>query len=253
MDEQNRNLVEVASASSRLNPDRWSALKSFEPNSRHISRRRIVSIRQNDPAHLAFDMMRTRTVMALRAKNWSALAITSPTPGCGKGTIALNLAVSMARQHDIRVVLVDLDLRRPRIASILGHDNEYSTEQFLKGACRIEEFFVRYGSNLAIGASRQAIAQPAELLHDQRTMWALRSLRQGLLPNFIIYNMPPMLTSDDFIGFLPNVDCAMLVIGADHSRTSDIDQCERELNEAGKLLGVVLNKCRYTDQRHGGY
>jgi Mrp family chromosome partitioning ATPase len=251
MDEQNRNLVEVASAAHR--PDRWSALAAFEPNLRRMGQRRIVTIRQTDPAHLAFDMLRTRTMMALRAKTWSTLAITSPTPGCGKGTIALNLAVSLARQHDIRVVLVDLDLRRPRIAAILGLDNAFSTESFLQGGCRIEDFFVRYGNSLAIGASRQAVAQPAELLHDQRSVWALRGLRQGLLPNLVVYNMPPMLTADDFLGFLPHLDCAVLVVGADYSRVTDIDQCERELNEAGKLLGVVLNKCRYTDERYSVY
>lgn len=251
MDEMNSDLAEIASDPPPGNPDRWRMLPNFEPNSRRLAHHRIVTAGQADPGRLAFDMMRTRTLMSLRSKNWSALAITAPTPGCGKSTIALNLAMSMARQRDLRIVLVDLDLRAPRIATMLDMDTGFSAEQFLRSSCRVEEFFVRCGANLAIGASRTSMAQPAELLHDPRTVWALRNMRQSLLPDVLIYNMPPMLTSDDFIGFMPNIDCAMLVVGADHSETDDIDRCEQELTEAGKLLGVVLNKCRYTDERFG--
>ena len=53
-------------------------------------------------------------------KDWKILAVTSPTPSCGKTLIAVNLALSMGRQPERQVFLVDLDLRRPRVAASLG-------------------------------------------------------------------------------------------------------------------------------------
>ena len=53
-------------------------------------------------------------------KGWKTLAVTSPTPSCGKTLTAINLALSMARQPERQVLLADLDLRKPHIAGCLG-------------------------------------------------------------------------------------------------------------------------------------
>ena len=58
--------------------------------------------------------------------------------------------------------------------------------------------------------------------------------------------MPPMLMSDDAMAFLPHVDCVLLVAAAEKSRLDEVDKCEQELAEQTNVLGVVLNKCRYT-------
>ena len=54
------------------------------------------------------------------AKSWQILGITSPTASCGKSVIAANLALSIARQPDRSVLLVDMDLQKPQIAEISG-------------------------------------------------------------------------------------------------------------------------------------
>ena len=231
----------------------WASMEPLLLDGRRMARNRIVAAERLDPAYLAFDMMRTKIVKSAHDGKWNALAVTSPTAGCGKATIALNLALSLAKQPDLRVVLMDLDLRRPRLSQILGYQTEYSTRGFLTGACRIEEFFVRIGENLAVGASSEVVPHPAELLQDTRTTWSLKRLRQLLRPDILIYNLPPMLMSDDCLGFLGNVDYAMLVVAAEGSTMAEIDVCERALSEESKLLGVVLNKCRYKPEQYDNY
>ena len=69
-------------------------------------------------------------------------------------------------------------------------------------------------------------------------------MRQSLAPDIILYDMPSMLSSDDVVAFLPNVDCAILVVAAEKTTFEELDACERELSERTNLLGVVMNNCR---------
>jgi len=180
-----------------------------------------------------------------RDQQWTSVGITSPTSGGGKATVAANLAISLTKHADIRVAIIDLDLRQPRVAAIFGHIGLYSTAQFLQGECSLHDFLVRIGDNLAIGASPDASSYPAELLHGHSTVQMLGRVRNELKPDMVIYNLPSLLESDDCLGMLPLVDTALLVVGAEHDTVSDIDASERELQARTKLLGVVLNKCRY--------
>jgi Mrp family chromosome partitioning ATPase len=253
MEQPSLNLAEVVALPEGPALDPWSRLSPVQPSGRHMARHRIVTMDRANPAHMAFDMLRSKTIKLMRENRWTSLALTSPTAGCGKTTVALNLALSLSKQPDLRTVLVDLDLRRPRIAQMLGLNTSYSMEQYLRGECRLEELFVRYGDNLAIGASIDSRLHPSELLHDHKTAHVLKRLRQALRPDIVIYDLPPMLVTDDFIGFLPNVDCVLLVVGAEQSRQSEIDVCERELSDQSKLLGVALNKCRFAAAQYANY
>jgi protein-tyrosine kinase len=231
----------------------WAALPAFSPEPARLERARVVTFADVDPAHAAFDSMRTKALRSLRAQGWSALGITSPTVGCGKTTVAMNLAFSLAQQADLRVVLVDVDLRRPSVAEELGLPGERSMAAFLQGSASLGETFVRVGPNLAIGGGTAASRQSGDLFLSAAAGRALVGMRGALAPDVILYDLPPMLASDDAMAFLPHLDTVLLVAGAERSRLDEVDRCEHELAEAGKLLGVVLNMCRYMDQDHGYY
>jgi Mrp family chromosome partitioning ATPase len=231
----------------------WAELPSFTPDPKVMERNRIVTYGDRDPVHSTFDMMRTKVLRAMRQNGWTALGITSPTSGCGKTTTALNLAFSLADQPDLRTVLVDLDLRRPAVARDIGLDRPQSMASVLQGTREIAENFVRVGDNLAIGTNVQGIRNSAELLMAPSTGQGVAAIRAAFRPDVLIYDLPPMLMSDDAMAFLPHVDCALLVAGAETSRLDEVDKCERDLAEATNVLGVVLNKCRYTGEDYGYY
>jgi protein-tyrosine kinase len=231
----------------------WQSLAPFSPDPGQMLRERIVSFERSDPAHMTFDMMRTKILRQMAEQGWSTLAITSPTSDCGKTMVALNLAFSFAQQSDSRTVLMDMDLRRPSLAKVLGLQGAYSMEGFLQGARGVAESFVRYGGGLAIGTSAKPARNPAELLHHPSAGAALAGLKTALQPRVIILDFPPMLTCDDMMAFLPNIDCVLLVAGAEVSTLDEVDKCERDLAEQGNVLGVVLNKCRYAGEQYGYY
>lgn len=229
----------------------WETLPRLTTDPKLLARNRIVTPYRSDTAYVTFDMLRTAVLQQMRQNSWKSVAITSPTPGCGKSVVSLNLAFSLANHKECRTALIDLDLRRPQIAKLLGIKTPPSAESFLKGHADVEDMFMRYGDNLAIAGNGRPVRFAAELLQSSDATKALKSVRQKLDPDVVIIDMPPMLSSDDVLAFLPNVDCAVLVIAAEMTTAREADICERGLAEKTNVLGVVLNKCRYTPDKYG--
>jgi protein-tyrosine kinase len=229
----------------------WSALKPLDLDPKLLARNRIVTASRIDPAHTQFDRLRTNLLQLIRQNNWTSIAITSPTAGCGKTLVSLNLALSLANQPDCRTVLVDLDLRRPQVAHSLGLRQPPPIEEFLHGNLELQDAFLRYGENVAIAGNLKPVKFAAELLQSAEVGRVLKGLRNKLKPNVILFDMPPMLANDDVAAFLPNVDCAILVVAAEATTTREAELCERELAEKTNLLGVVLNKCRFAPDKYG--
>jgi len=234
----------------------WQSLRSRTVNTARAADERVVTASRPGPARNAFDMMRTRVLTMLRDNNWTTVAITSPTHGCGKSVVAANLAFSLANQKECRTLLVDLNLRSPGIAGVLDISNPPAIEEFLQGNTDLERFFVRFGDNLAVAANGRAIALAAETLQSAETSKALAEMQRRLMPTVVLYDLPPMFAYDDTIAFLPNVDCAILVAEAEATTLAEVDACERELTSHTNMLGTVLNKCRHVDAatlpREGG-
>ncbi len=229
----------------------WEGLPQLILDHDVAANNRVITLNRSSQAHAAFDMMRTKLLRVLRENNWTSVAITSPTPACGKTCIALNLAFSFANQKDCRTVLMDLDLRRPQIGKTLAIKNAGSMESFLKGDAVLRETFFRYGDNLAIAANRQPVHFSAELLQSATAARALEEMRQEIKPDVILYDLPPMLSTDDVLAFLPNVDGVILIAASDESTVREVDVCEQSLREKTNMLGVVLNKSQYTQEQYG--
>lgn len=160
----------------------WAELAAFEPESRLMARNRIVTFADADPAHVTFDMMRTKLLRTLRQNGWVSVGVTSPTADCGKTTTCLNIAFSLAHQPEIRTVLVDLDLRRPALARHLGLTQPQSMASVLQGTRPVAENFVRYGDNLAIGTNATSVRASSEILLSAATAKGWRASRPPSSP-----------------------------------------------------------------------
>lgn len=228
----------------------WTALMPFMPDPRLLVRHRIVAAEGGREA-VPFDVMRTRLLQQMRANNWRRVAITSPTAACGKSTVSLNLAFGLARQPDIRTVLCEMDLRRPSLSATVGLREPLSFARVLEGRAPFADHARRVGDNMALALNRGPVKNPAELLHSPTVAEALDRIEADYGPTLMIFDMPPLLVSDDALAFLGQVDCAILVAAAEATTIKQIDACERELAAQTNVLGVVLNKCRYTGPDYG--
>ncbi len=225
-------------------------MPEFVPDPHHFRKNRIVTLACEDPAYTHFDIMRTKLLATISQNGWRSIAITSPRPHCGKTLVSANLAFSFARQQELKCALVDLDLRRPQLAKTLGLKQGPSMAAFLNGTDDSTSQFVRYSDNLAIGASTTSLRQSAELLANSSTKKAITGFYDALQPDIVIFDMPPLMASDDTLAFLPNIDCTLLIVEAEHSTIQEVDDTERILAEKSNLLGVVLNKCRFDSESY---
>ncbi len=231
----------------------WNALPPGGFEAARLRAARVVAFEGGADA-AGFDVMRTRLLQQAQANGWKRIAITSPSPGCGKSTIALNLAFSLARQDEYRVVLAELDLRRPSFAKILGVKGRADFSQVLRGRASFADCALRHGAGLALAVNQGPAANPAELMHAPSVPAALTAIEAAYVPDLMIFDMPPMLVSDDVMAFMPQVDAVLLIAAAEATTIKEVDACERDLAQQTNVMGVVLNKCRYMGAEHGyGY
>lgn len=217
-----------------------------------LERNRIVGL-SSAPEAVPFDVLRTRFLNQMRANGWRRVAITSPGAACGKSTVSVNLAFSLARQSDLRVILAEVDLRKPSIARMLGIAADHHFGRVLGGELDFAQNALRSGTNLAIATNRHATRAAAEILHSRSAAEVLNGIEAAYDPSVMIFDMPPMLVGDDVAAFASCVDCVLLVGAAETSTIEEIDTCERELAGLTNVLGVVMNKCRYLEQNYGYY
>ncbi|PIE16388.1 MAG: hypothetical protein CSA68_02910 [Rhodobacterales bacterium] len=221
--------------------DDWHFFEKVKLENRTLERNLVISATRKDPAHRAFDILRTRMMQALANKGWYRIGVTSPTDGCGKTFVAANLAISLARSETNRVLLMDLNLRKPDLARILGLERRISMAEYLSGMVEPADFFLRLGPSLVAGLNSIPADDPAEIMQSVMAKDVLDEVQEVLAPDVTIFDLPPMLSSDEAVACLPHLDAALLVVGGGMSTEKEIKQAEALLKEQVPLLGVVLN------------
>jgi capsular exopolysaccharide synthesis family protein len=169
-----------------------------------------------------------------------SVTVTSAGKGEGKSTTALNLAVTMCQDFDKRVVIVDADLRRPRIHRLLGMTPRRGLSDVLGGEVLPEDVLITDSvPRLTILPGGHSSKSPAEMLASPRMRQLIEELKSRF--DFIIFDTPPVLTVADAIVLGPMTDGVVLVIQAGRVRKRPIMRAV-ELLHNSKLLGFVLNR-----------
>ncbi|MEY6432510.1 CpsD/CapB family tyrosine-protein kinase [Thioalkalicoccus limnaeus] len=216
----------------------------IELNPKTLEANRIIAWNKQDPRTPAFDILRTKVVRKMESRGWTTLAITSATEACGKTTVAINLAFSLAHQMPSEVVLVDFDLRRPQIGAYLGIESEEGLASFLEGRDPLETHMVAAGgAQLRAVISRGTRRNASELLVKAHIDQLIGNLPGERASRIGIFDLPPLLATDDALAILPRIDCALVVVGERMTRKGDISAALNLLSGTN-LLGVVLNRSR---------
>ncbi|WP_375227259.1 tyrosine-protein kinase family protein [Roseobacter sp. S98] len=229
---------------------RWQALTPVEPDLAHLRANRVMTLTPCLEAN-PFDILRTKIQLLMRSNGWTRLAVTSPGSGCGKTTLACNLAAGFSRQREKYTMLFEMDLRRPSVSRLMGCRPQYGVEKLLTRQVTPEEQLLRFGDNVAFAMAEHAIQDPTQMLLSGQAAGMMDQLQEDYAPDTMIFDLPPMLVTDDARAMLNSVDCALIVVRADQTKMSQLDVCEREVAEYTNVLGVVLNNCRYMSMEEG--
>ena len=228
----------------------WAGLAEISLRPRVLRRNRLVA-HESGPEAAPHDVLRTRLLHQARSHGWRRIGIASPDSGCGKSTTAANLAFALGRQRDIRTMVLDFDLRRGGLAKVLGQKPKHSMAEVLEGTRPFAEHGVRHAKTVAFGLGRGGVRQPSEILQSRQTLETLSALEETYRPDLVLFDLPPLMATDDNYGFLSHVDAALIVVAAERTRLERVDVAERQIAELTNVMGIVLNMARYTDGAYG--
>lgn len=210
--------------------------------------KRVVAMQQHDMVKDAYRILRTQILQRMRENRWNTLAITSPRAGEGKTLTAVNLAISLASEGNQTVLLVDLDLRRPGIHALFSHQPEKGISDYLTDNIPLSEILFNPGiDRLVVVPAGEPIVDSSELLSKQRMTDLVIELKQRYPSRLVLFDLPPLLMTDDALAFLPNVDAALVVLEEGKTQKEDLLHAI-ELLKGTNVLGTVLNKAEVAKQ-----
>ena len=201
------------------------------------------------PNSEAFRTLRTNLGFASVDAPLQVMLVTSAMPGEGKTTVACNLAIVFA-QAGKRVILLDADLRRPKVHRIFQLPNSTGLSTLLRAeAPAMDSVAHQVQDGLRVITTGPLPPNPAELLGSQR-MKEMLGLLKGEA-DIVIVDSPPLQAVTDAAVLATDVDGTLLIVDAGRTRKGAVRQAREALDRVeARVLGLVLNKLT---ERAGSY
>lgn len=201
----------------------------------------LESLRPGSASADQYRTLRTRIQQAANGRSINALVVTSAAKGDGRTHTAASLALSMTKEFDRRVCIVDAHLRSPQLREVFDLPDGPGLSDVLTERARLEDALVHIDDlNITVLPGGDATTQP-ELLGSI----AMRRIMQSLRTQFdrIVIDAPPAIPVADVALLTPLVDGLVLVVRAGVTPKPTIHDAISGIN-SDKLLGVVLNDRR---------
>jgi len=214
-----------------------------------FNKRRIALLQPESFVAEQFRSLRVRLEALAAERPMRTIAVTSAVAGEGKTTAALNLALVTAMSVGRRVLLVDCDLRRPKVHIALGLRPECGLAEVLADEASLGRAVIKVdGTNLEVLPVRGTPSNPSELLGSDR----MRALVEELARSYdqVIFDLPPTLAMPDAKAMCELVDGIVFVVRADQTPEDDV-AAALDVLDRRRVLGVILNGVVVKPQRYG--
>ena len=202
----------------------------------------VTSERPRSPAAEAYRALRTSIKFMALERPVKILQVTSPGASEGKTTTSANIACAIAESGQ-RVVLVDCDLRRPRVDEFFHLPNEVGLTSFLLGETSFEKALLSVPNNqgLLVLPSGPIPPNPSELLSGERASWLFQRLAESY--DMVILDSSPVLPVTDAVVLAAKVDGVLLVASAGISTARGVTRSLELLSRVdARFVGTVLNR-----------
>lgn len=228
-----------------------------------VVRRSNESIKQKYPLLLSVERPKSSLSESIRAirtnmqfispdKESKIVSITSTVSGEGKSFITINLA-GIISLLNVKVVILDMDLRKPKLHFSFGQDNSAGLSTYLVGKNSLDDILKKTQyKNLDIITSGPIPPNPAELIQGKRMSQLLEELRETY--DYVLIDTPPIGLVTDGATILKLSDIALYVIRADYSKKSFAQNPDQLVEDHNiKNLYIILNSVSAANRRYGGY
>lgn len=213
-----------------------------EIDPKHLEEHRIVALDKMNPGSWVFDTLRTQVLQKMDENNWQSIAIISPTAASGKTITALNLGISIAQSPQKTSMVVDFDMRKPKVATYLGINHPKSMNEYLKDKADLSEIILNPSiPRFTVIPTNAQVKNSSEVLSRSKVRGLMNELKERYESRIVIFDLPPILQADDAMVVLPHVDCALLVVSDGNNTESELIQTMRLLDKTN-ILGTVINR-----------
>ena len=200
----------------------------------------------------AYKTLRTNILFSVPAVEGRSkrFIFTSANPNEGKSTISANTAITFAQQTDVKVLLIDADLRKATAHKHFGLSAKKGLSNFLAGQDSLDNCIQKVPDvpNLYLMASGVLPPNPSELLSGKQMETLFEQLNS--LFDVVIVDTPPVNVVADVLSICPFVDGVILVATDNKTTYNELQDAVKALKVAdSKILGVVLNKARTSNYR----
>lgn len=223
---------------------------------KHKSSRREYLLNDKTPFDVmeAFRNLKASLSVSMPAKQGgSVITVTSSFPEDGKTTVTANLALMFA-MSDAKVVLIDADIRKGRIAKYFKRKSTPGLSDHLSGRASLNEVLhhTKLNENLYFIPCGTHSPKPYELLESDRMTQFLEELRSRF--DYIVIDTPPILLVSDALAVAPKTDGTVLVCRHNLSYVSDMQRSLSTLEFAkANVLGIVVNDYHAPQGKGYGY
>lgn len=231
---------------------RQTKVYNLDPN--ELRKNKLYSLFKNNKMTDYFDIAKGQLLKKLDQVKGNCIIVTSVHPGEGKTFTSINLAISMAREHDRTVMVVDTDLRNPwRSHRDFAHDffsltPEKGLVDYLENDAELSDIILNPGIKklTIIPAGRRAI-NSAELLSSPRMENLVKELKTRYgNERIILFDCPASLACVDPMVFSQLVDGILFVVESDRTTQEELKKAIA-LFKDNPILGVIFNKSKNKD------
>lgn len=221
----------------------YTTTQQYHLDPEKLKQRRVVALQKYSPEASIFKMLRTKVLQKLRDNNWNSFAITAPTQGAGKSMISVNLSIAMAMESNQTVLLVDMDLKYPKIHWYFDMQINAGLRDYLTTDKPLSEILINPGvERLVVLPGRGEATGSSEMLSGSKMQEMVKEIKTRYQSRIIIFDMPPILAADDVIATKDYYDAVLFVIEDGKSKPDEVSKALKMLS-GYNLLGSVLNKC----------
>ena len=192
-----------------------------------------------------FNKLRSSVIALTKGENFlNTILVTSTASEEGKSMTALNLAISLAKEQDHTVLLVDTDLRRPSIHKYLDITPDVGLVHCLRDGLPIDQALVKTGvGKLVILPAGEAVKDPLDMLSSNRMKMIIKELKDRYPERYVIFDTPPAHPFADAGVLAAIVDASLFVVREGRANKDDLLKTLEEFKEHN-LLGVVYNDAK---------
>lgn len=216
--------------------------KQHSLNMETLLKRRVIAMQKHTQEYNIFKMLRTKILKQLRANGWNSFGVSSATRGAGTSLVSVNLAISMAMELNQTVLLVDMDLKSPKIAWYFDIDVTSGLQDYINSDKPLSDILINPGINrLVILPGRGYVMDSSEMLSAPKMRRLIEEIKSRYQSRIIIFDLPPILGSDDVLVSMDYYDTMLLVVEEGGDKPEEVKKALQLLAEK-ELLGTVLNK-----------